>query len=442
MSKAKLILPDKEIELPIIEGTEGEKAIDISNLRNSTGYITLDPGYGNTGSCESAVTFIDGDIGILRHRGYPIEELASKFKFLEIAHLLIYGELPSKEELDTFRYKIRNHSLLHEDMKGFFANYPKRAHPMAILSSMVCSMSVYHPELIKSEMSEEEFDTAACHLMSKVRVLATYAYKSSIGQAFVNPRNEYNYIENFLHMMFSTAIDEYEVTPAVEKAMNILFILHADHEQNCSTSTVRMVGSSKANLFASISAGVCALWGPLHGGANQAVLEMLEEIKNDNCDYKKYILKAKDKNDPFRLMGFGHRVYKNFDPRATILKQACDDVLHSMGIKDPLLEIAKGLEEAALTDPYFIEKKLYPNVDFYSGIIFRAIGIPINMFTVMFSLGRLPGWIAQWKEMNMDPAFKIARPRQIYVGEQLRQPIRTFNDYTSASDLYKKYKQL
>lgn len=441
MEKAKLILPGKEIELPIIEGSEKERAVDISALRAQTGYITMDPGYGNTGSCESAITYIDGDNGILRHRGYPIEQLAENFTFLEVCYLLIYGNLPQQNELDQFRYRIRSYSLVHEDMKAFFNHFPSRAHPMAILSSMVCSMSMYHPELLNADMSPQEFDESACHLLSKVRILSALAHKSSVGEAFVNPRNDYDFVENFLHMMFTTAIDEYEIVPAVKKALEVLFILHADHEQNCSTSTVRVVGSSKANLFASVAAGICALWGPLHGGANQEVVEMLKNIRADGCDYKKYINKAKDKNDPFRLMGFGHRVYKNFDPRARILKKVCDDVLNQLGINDPLLGIAKGLEEAALTDPYFIERKLYPNVDFYSGIIFRAIGIPTQMFTVMFSIGRLPGWIAQWREMMADKAFKIARPRQIYIGATERIPTRQFESYTSAGDLYEKFRK-
>jgi citrate synthase len=438
---AKLILPDREIELPIIIGSENEKAIDITKLRDSTGYITLDPGYGNTGACLSDITFIDGDAGILRHRGYAIEELAEKFTFIEVSYLLIYGNLPTAEELLAFRSRIRNYSLIHEDMKNFFNNYTRGAHPMAILSSMVCSLSGYSPELLKPNMSPEEIDLNITHLMSKVRVLAAFAYKRSIGQAFIYPRNDYDYVENFLHMMFTTPLDDYEIQPEVKRALELLFVLHADHEQNCSTSTVRMVGSSKANLFAAISGGILALWGPLHGGANQSVIEMLELINAEGSDYKKYIEMAKDKNSNFRLMGFGHRVYKNYDPRAKIIKKACDDLLNKLGIHDPILEIAKGLEEAALSDPYFIERKLYPNVDFYSGIMYRAIGIPTNMFTVMFALGRLPGWISQWKEMVEQPGTKIARPRQIYTGPTSRVVGVEKSHYTSASILYKNIKQ-
>lgn len=414
---AKLTFPNgEEIELPTITGSEGEKAIDISKLRAQTGYITLDPGYVNTGSCESAITFIDGEKGILKHRGLSIETLTEKSTFLEVAYLLIYGSLPDAESFKSFRSKIGYHSLIHEDMKTFFNNYPGQAHPMAILSAMVCSLSVYHPELLKPDLSVEERDHTITRLLSKVRVLAAFAYKRSVGQAFVYPRADRDYIDNFLGMMFSVPSADYEVDPVVKRALDLLFMLHADHEQNCSASTVRMVGSSKANLFASISAGICALWGPLHGGANQGVIEMLEMIHRDGNDYKKYVVKAKDKDDPFRLMGFGHRVYKNYDPRARIIKKACDDVLEKLGINDPILEIAKNLEEVALSDPYFIERKLFPNVDFYSGIIYRAIGLPTNMFTVMFALGRLPGWIAQWKEMIEEPGMKINRPRQIYIG--------------------------
>lgn len=413
---AKLELEGKTYELPVHEGTEGEKAIDISTLRGQTGYITLDSGFVNTGSCKSGITFIDGEKGILKYRGYSIEELCEKSTFLETSYLLIYGKLPSAEEFQTFRTNIKYHSLIHEDMKNFFNTYPGQAHPMAILSAMVCSLSAYYPELSNPELTSEERDQTIFRLMSKVRVLAAFAYKRSIGQAFMYPRNKLDYVENFMNMMFAVPAEDYEPDPVVAKALDLLFILHADHEQNCSTSTVRVVGSSKANLFASVSAGICALWGPSHGGANQAVIEMLEEIKADGGGYQKFIEKAKDKNDPFRIMGFGHRVYKNFDPRARLIKKSCDDVLNALGIHDPVLEIAKNLEEAALNDPYFAERKLYPNVDFYSGIIYRAIGIPTNMFTVMFALGRLPGWIAQWKEMVEDPKMKIGRPRQLYVG--------------------------
>ena len=414
---AKLELEGKTYELPIHHGTEGEKGFDISKLRASTGYITLDSGYGNTGSCASKITFIDGEKGILKYRGIPIEELCEKSNFVETSYLLIYGKLPSEEELTDFKNNMRYHSLIHEDMKNFFNNYPGQAHPMAILSSMVCSLSAYYPELLNPDQNDAERDETIVRLMSKVRVLAAFAYKRSIGQAFMYPRNDLEYIPNFMNMMFAVNAEPYEPDPVIAKALDTLFILHADHEQNCSTSTVRIVGSSKANLFASVSAGICALWGPSHGGANQAVIEMLENITADGGGYKKFIEKAKDKNDPFRIMGFGHRVYKNFDPRARLIKGACDDILNKLGIHDPALEIAKGLEEAALNDPYFAERKLYPNVDFYSGIIYRALGIPTNMFTVMFALGRLPGWIAQWKEMIEEPGMKIGRPRQLFVGE-------------------------
>lgn len=418
---AKLEIDGKITELPITEGSEGEKAIDISKLRASTGYITLDSGYMNTGACTSAITFLDGENGILRYRGYPIEEIAENATFIECSYLLIYGHLPNETELRAFREKIRYHSLIHEDMKNFFNTYPGQAHPMAILSSMVCSLSAYYPELLTADQTPEERDGTITRLLSKVRVLAAFAYKRSIGQPFVYPRNDLDYVSNFLNMMFAVPAEPYHVDPMVAKALNLLLILHADHEQNCSTSTVRMVGSSKANLFAAVSAGINALWGPWHGGANQEVIEMLEAIHKDGGGYKKFLEKAKDKNDTFRLMGFGHRVYKNYDPRAKIIKKACDDILNKLGIHDPVLEIAKGLEEAALKDSYFVERKLYPNVDFYSGIIYRAIGFPTNMFTVMFALGRLPGWIAQWKEMLEDPGMKICRPRQIYTGPTVRK---------------------
>ncbi|MEO6459479.1 MAG: citrate synthase [Bdellovibrionota bacterium] len=422
MSKvAKLTLDDgRTIDLPVIEGTEHEKAIDITKLRAQTGYVTLDSGYMNTGACTSKITFLDGENGILRYRGYDIADLCEKSTFLEVSYLLIYGNLPTEAEFKSFREKIRYHSLIHEDMKNFFNNYPGQTHPMAILSSMVCSLSAYYPDLLESDQTPEERDGTITRILSKVRVLAAFAYKRSVGQAFVYPQNKFDYISNFLNMMFEVPAEDYQIDPVAKRAMELLLILHADHEQNCSTSTVRLVGSSKANLFASISSGICALWGPLHGGANQEVLEMLQAIHDDGGDYKKFLDKAKDKTNPFKLMGFGHRVYKNFDPRAKIIKKACDDLLAKWGINDPLLEIAKGLEEAALKDPYFVERKLYPNVDFYSGIIYRAMGIPTNMFTVMFAIGRLPGWIAQWKEMIEDPTMKIGRPRQIYTGETAR----------------------
>jgi citrate synthase len=414
MTTAKLLLDGAEHELPVVTGTEGEKGIDIGSLRAATGAITLDPGYGNTGSCTSAITFIDGEKGILRYRGYPIEQIAEAASFTEATYLLIFGHLPSRAELEAFEEKLTYHSLIHEDMKKFFEGYPPSAHPMAILSAMVASLSTYY--------REEDTDLNVIRLLSKAKTIAAFSHKKSVGQPFVYPRNDLSYTENFLHMMFAVPSEPYEVRPVLDRALNLLLILHADHEQNCSTSTVRMVGSSQANLFASISAGICALWGPLHGGANQRVIEMLETIRQDGSDYRKYVAMAKDKDSPFRLMGFGHRVYKNFDPRAKILKRAADEVLSELGISDPLLDIARNLEEVALSDPFFVERKLYPNVDFYSGILYRAMGIPTQMFTVMFALGRLPGWIAHWKEMTADPKARIARPRQIYTGA----PERTF----------------
>lgn len=419
-TSARLELEGKTFELPIVVGSEGEKAVDITKLRAQSGYVTLDSGYMNTGACTSEITFLDGEKGVLRYRGYSIEDLAEKSSFMEVSYLLIYGHLPTETQLTEFRLRVRYHSLIHEDMKNFFNNYPSSAHPMAILSSMVCSLSAYYPELLKPDLNESDREATITRVLSKVRVLAAFAFKRSVGHPFVYPRNDLNYVENFLHMMFAVPAEPYHVDPVMARAMDLLLILHADHEQNCSTSTVRLVGSSKANLFAAISAGICALWGPLHGGANQEVIEMLETIHADGGGYKKFVEKAKDKNSTFRLMGFGHRVYKNFDPRARIIKKACDDLLNKLGIHDPLLEIAKGLEEAALTDPYFIERKLYPNVDFYSGIIYKALGIPTNMFTVMFAIGRLPGWIAQWKEMVEDKGMKIGRPRQIYTGAASR----------------------
>jgi citrate synthase len=412
MSTAKLIVDGQEYEFPILEGSEGERAIDISTLRAKTGYITMDPGFGNTGSCQSSITFIDGDQGILSYRGYPIEQLADQATFVEVSYLLLYGKLPNPTELAEFRRKLTYHSLIHEDMKKFFEGYPQGAHPMSILSAMVASLSCYYPDV--------DDDHNMIRLLAKVKTIAAYAYKKSIGQPFMYPRNELSYCANFLHMMFAVPAEDYKVSPLMVDAMNALLILHADHEQNCSTSTVRGVGSSQADLFASISAGICALSGPLHGGANQAVLEMLELIKNDGGDYKKYVNLAKDKNSSFRLMGFGHRVYKNFDPRATILRKKAKALLADMGLDDPLLEIAQRLEEVALSDAYFVERKLYPNVDFYSGIMYRAMGIPTDMFTVMFALGRLPGWMAHWKELREDPKGRIMRPRQIYTGEKER----------------------
>jgi citrate synthase len=416
---AKLVLPDnKELQLPVMVGTEDEHAIDVRSLRQDTGYITLDTGYMNTGSTTSAVTYLDGEQGILRYRGYPIEELAERSNFVETSYLLINGELPNVAQRESFGRMLTRHSLIHEDMHQFFAGYPPTSHPMAVLSAMVTSLSAYYPDSLDRNSS---MDLHISRLLSKVRTIAAFAYKKSIGQPLIYPKNSLNYCGNFLHMMFAVPSEEYEVSPVLEKAVNQLLILHADHEQNCSTSTVRMVGSSGANLYASIAAGILALWGPLHGGANQAVIEMLEEIRSSGTDYKKFLDDVKNKRDNRRLMGFGHRVYKNFDPRAKILKKMCDEVLNFLGVKDPLLDIAKSMEEVALKDDYFISKKLYPNVDFYSGIIYRALGIPTNMFTVMFALGRLPGWIAHWKEMVDDRDTKIGRPRQIYTGERLRK---------------------
>jgi citrate synthase len=416
MTTAKLILDGKEYEFPVTVGKEGEVGIDITKLRAQTGAVGLDPGYGNTGSCESAITFINGEEGILRYRGYSIEDLAEHARFVEVCYLLNYGELPSEAELTEFRHQLTRHTLLHEDMKKFFEGYPRSTHPMAIMSSMLVSLSAFYPESDDPEI----INLNIIRLLAKVKTIAAFAYKKSIGQPYMYPRNDLTYAGDFLHMMFAVPPEPYEISPVVERALDLLLILHADHEQNCSTSTVRMVGSSQANLFASMSAGVCALWGPLHGGANQQVINMLEMILLDGGDYQKYMDKAKDKDSGFRLMGFGHRVYKNFDPRARILKGAADDVLNEMGINDPLLEIAKNLEEVALKDDYFVQRKLYPNVDFYSGIIYRAMGIPTNMFTVLFAMGRLPGWIAQWKEMREDPSTRINRPRQIYIGENAR----------------------
>jgi citrate synthase len=413
--KAVITLGDTKFEAPIVVGSEGERAIDLSQLRSQTGLVTLDPAFMNTASTQSAITFIDGDKGILRYRGIPIEKLAEESSFVETAYLLIYGQLPTEEQFKNWSEKLTRHSLLHEDMKHFFEGFSPTAHPMAILSAMVAALSSYYPDSLDSDNVELR-DLMIARLVSKVRTIAAFAYKKSIGQPFVYPKNSLSYCANFLNMMFSVPAEEYEIDPELVKVMNLLLILHADHEQNCSTSTVRIVGSSKANLFASISAGICALWGPLHGGANQEVLEMLLAIQKDGGSVKKYVALAKDKNSGFKLMGFGHRVYKNFDPRAKIIKAAADKVLAKLGKADPLLDIAKSLEETALKDPYFVERKLYPNVDFYSGIIYRAMGFPTSMFTALFALGRLPGWIAHWKEMVEDTTTKIARPRQIYTG--------------------------
>ncbi|TXK52168.1 citrate synthase [Pontibacter qinzhouensis] len=416
---AELILEGKSYKLPVVVGTEDEKAIDISSLRAESGYVTLDSGYKNTGATTSAITFLDGEEGILSYRGYPIEELAEKSSFIEVSYLLIYGALPTTEELAAFSNRIKRHTLVNEDMRKILDGFPSAAHPMGILSALVSSLTAFYPESLKSNQTKDEMDLSIIRLMAKLSTIAAWSYKNSVGHRVNYPKNSLDYCSNFLHMMFSYQTEDYEVNPVVVDALNKLLILHADHEQNCSTSTVRLVGSAHASLYSSVSAGISALWGPLHGGANQAVIEMLEQIKADGGDSQKFIAKAKDKNDPFRLMGFGHRVYKNFDPRAKIIKKTADDVLSALGIKDPILNIAKELEQAALTDSYFIERKLYPNVDFYSGIIYRALGIPTEMFTVMFALGRLPGWIAQWKEMR-EQKEPIGRPRQIYVGENTR----------------------
>ena len=409
---AKLKIGNNEFEFPIIEGTEAERGIDIAALRQQTGLVTLDHGYMNTGSCTSAITFLDGEQGILRYRGIPIEQLAEHSTFVEVSYLLIYGRLPNPKELETFTTALTRHTMIHEDMKRFYDGFPRDAHPMAILSSAVNTLSTFYQNVDE----EQEKVLSIYRLLAKAPTIAAFSYKKSIGQPFVYPTNALNYCANFLKMMFAVPAEDYHVEPEVAKALDLLLILHADHEQNCSTSTVRLVGSSRANLYASVSAGICALWGPLHGGANQAVVEMLESIHDSGENVKTFVNRVKNKEAGARLMGFGHRVYKNFDPRAKIIKRCCDTILNKLGIHDPLLDIAKSLEEAALADDYFVSRKLYPNVDFYSGIIYRAIGIPTNMFTVMFALGRLPGWIAQWKEMMEAPNAKIGRPRQIYTG--------------------------
>jgi len=417
---AKLILDGKEYEYPVVTGSENEKAIDISKLRGETGYITLDPGFKNTGSTSSGITFLDGEQGILRYRGYPIEQLAERSNFLEVAYLLVHGELPTKAQAESFKIELNKHSLVHEDMKRLLEAYPSTAHPMGVLSSMIGSLSTFYPQSLDPNRTKEAKNLTVIRLLAKMPTLAAMCYRHSSGTPIMYPKNSLGYGENFLYMMFGFPTEDFEIDPVVVDALDKLLILHADHEQNCSASTVRIVGSSHANLYSSISAGISALWGPLHGGANQAVIEMLESIRNEGKDIDYWVAKAKDKNDPFRLMGFGHRVYKNFDPRAKIIKKACDDVLGKLGIHDPVLEIAKKLEQVALEDPYFVERGLYPNVDFYSGIIYRALGIPTEMFTVMFALGRLPGWIAQWSEM-MENKEPIGRPRQVYVGETERE---------------------
>ena len=415
---AELQWDGQKAQLPLIAGTAGERAIDISKLRDRTGLITLDSGYGNTGSCKSAITFIDGEKGILRYRGIPIEELAEKSSFIETAYLIIYGQLPTQTELQHFSELLRKHELIHEDMKFHFEGFPPNAHPMAILSSMINAAGCYYPELLAPQ-SNENFEDETAFILSQVRTIAAFAYRKSRGLPFIYPNPNYEYSANFLHMMFSEPYADYELKPDVVRALDLIFVLHADHEQNCSTSTVRMVASSKANLFASTASGVCALWGPLHGGANQAVIEMLSQIRAEGDDGSRFMASAKDKKSGRRLMGFGHRVYKNYDPRAKIIKEQCDKLLAALNIDDPLLDIARRLEEAALHDSYFVERKLYPNVDFYSGIMMRALGIPTEMFTVLFAIGRMPGWIANYREVSETEGGRICRPRQIYVGEPL-----------------------
>ncbi len=415
---AELIIDGKSYQLPVVEGSEGEKALDISGLRKNTGFITIDPGFFNTGACYSTITFIDGEKGILRYRGIPVEELAEKATFIETAYLLLHGKMPNKPQLQAFSQLLNANSMLHEDMRHFFDGFPRGAHPMHILSTMINALSTFYPNVDLLSL-KEDINLSAARLISQVRTLAAFAYKKSIGEPIVYPRHDLSYCANFLNMMFDSPVQPYEVSPEVVKALNLLLILHADHEQNCSTTTVRTVGSAQVNLYATISAGVSALSGPLHGGANQEVIDMLRKIMRSERDVKKFIDRAKDKNSAFRLMGFGHRVYKTYDPRAAIIKKTCHDILSRLKTDDPLLELAMELEAAALQDDYFIERNLYPNVDFYSGIIYRAIGIPENMFTVMFALGRLPGWIAHWQEM-LTKDTKICRPRQIYTGHTLR----------------------
>ena len=422
---AKLQLPNGSIDLPIVVGTESEVAVDIGQLRGKTGYVTLDPAFVNTASTTSAITFIDGDKGILRYRGIPIEELGEKSTFVETAYLLIYGGLPTKDQLGRFRNLLSRHSLIHEDMKRFFDGYPITAHPMAILSAMVLSLSSFYPDALDIR-NTDQMDITITRLLAKLRTIAAFSYKKSIGQPFVYPQNSMSYCANFLNMMFSVPAEPYDIDPEIVRILNLLLILHADHEQNCSTSTVRLVGSAQTNLFASTAAGICALWGPLHGGANQEVMEMLESIERDGGDVAKFIDQVKDKKSGARLMGFGHRVYKNYDPRAKLIKKACDSAVSRLGVNDKLLEIALKLEDAALKDPYFVERKLYPNVDFYSGIIYSAIKIPQSMFTVMFAIARTVGWVAHWQEMISDPGMKIGRPRQLYAGPTRR-------DYTEMS---------
>ena len=417
---ARLEIDGKTLELPVVVGTEGERGIDIGKLRAQSGAITLDEGFVNTGSTTSAITFLDGEEGILRYRGYPIEVLAEKCDFVEVAYLLIYGKLPTSDEFDAFRTSLSHHTMIHEDMRNFYTGFPRDAHPMATLGSVVGALSTFYQDSLDVR-DPRQVEVSVHRLLAKLPTIAAYSHKKSCGQPLMYPRNELTYCENFLHMMFAVPCEDYHVDPDFAEALDMLMIVHADHEQNCSTSTVRMVGSSDANLFASISAGISALWGPLHGGANQACVEMLEKIGADGGDVKKYVDLAKKKDSGFRLMGFGHRVYKNYDPRAKLIKATCDKLLAKIARHDPIFDIAQQLEEVALADEYFIERKLYPNVDFYSGVIYRAMGIPVQMFTVLFAMGRLPGWIAHWIEMHHSPTKKICRPRQIYTGDTLRE---------------------
>ncbi len=415
---AKLIIDGKSYEFPVIEGTEGDSAIDISTLRSRTGLITYDPGLANTSACKSSITFMDGEKGILRYRGIPIEELAEHSTFVETSYLLITGHLPTRKQLNQFSVRLNDHSLVHEDMRHFFENFPRRAHPMGILSSMVTALREFYRGMIEED---EELEITFARLLSKVRTMAAMSYKISRGHKVIYPRHDLTYCENFLNMMFHSPVKPYIIDPDIVRALEVFWILHADHEQNCSTAAVRLVGSARVNIYAAISAGICALWGPLHGGANQAVVEMLQQIHDSGGDPKPFIERAKDKGDPFRLMGFGHRVYKTYDPRAKIMKKVCDRVLAKIGRRDPLLDVAQRLEEMAVEDSYFVDHNLYPNVDFYSGIVLRAIRIPLNMFTVMFAIGRLPGWISQWKEGRFDPDWKLHRPRQVYIGDKERE---------------------
>ncbi len=417
---ARLVVNSEQVEVPIFEGSEGERALDISKLRAQTGFVTLDEGYVNTGSTRSAITFLDGERGILRYRGYPVEELAENCDFVEVSYLLIYGELPTRKQLEEFQDSIRVHTMLHEDVRQFYNGFPRDAHPMGILASVVAALSTFYQDSLNPH-DPEHVEVSIHRLMAKLPTIAAYSHKKSVGQPFIYPQNDLSYCENFLQMMFAVPCEPYESDPDFIHALNLLLICHADHEQNCSTSTVRMVGSADANLFASVAAGISALWGPLHGGANEAVVEMLERIRDDGGDVQKYVRMAKDKDEGFRLMGFGHRVYKNFDPRARIIEAACKKLLDKMHIADPLFEIAQQLEEVALQDEYFIERRLYPNVDFYSGVIYRAMSIPVPMFTVLFAMGRLPGWIAHWVEMHSSPTKRIYRPRQVYTGPTERR---------------------